>query len=66
MECPVCGLPLLFTAATVCPRCGYSLGESGPINLHRDTDRSWRSLRAPAIVVLLALVLLGVCAYYTN
>ena len=32
MDCPVCGLSLLYAAATNCPRCGYALGENGPIN----------------------------------
>jgi hypothetical protein len=66
MDCPVCGLPLLYPAATVCPRCDYRLGENGPINVHRDHDRSWRSLRVPATALLCALALLGEYVYLTN
>ena len=66
MDCPACGLPLLYPAATACPRCGYALGESGPINLPRDDGGGWRSLRAPAIAVLFALLLLGAYAYFTS
>ena len=66
MDCPACGLPLLYVAATTCPRCGHSLGEGGPINLPRDIGGGWRSLQAPAIAVLFALLLLGIYGYFTG
>jgi hypothetical protein len=66
MDCPVCGLPLLYSAATSCSRCGYGLGENGPINLPRDAGRPWQSLRTASIAVLVALLLLGVYAYFTK
>jgi len=67
MNCPSCNLPLLYTAATTCPRCGYGLGESGPANLPPDTAiEAWRSVRAAIIVVVIALVLLGIYGYLTN
>jgi hypothetical protein len=47
MNCPSCGLPLLYPAATGCPRCRYDLGESGPINLPRDAEQSLSSVRQP-------------------
>jgi hypothetical protein len=66
MECPVCALPLLYPAATACPRCGYALGESGPINLPADTGGRRPSLHKAAIPVLFALCLLGVYAYFSR
>ena len=66
MDCPVCGLSLLYAAATNCPRCGYALGENGPINLPRETGRSWRSLRTATFAILFALILLGAYAYFTR
>ena len=64
MECPVCALPLLYPAATAGPRCGYALGESGPINLAAATGGRRLSLHKAAIPVLFAYALLGVYAYF--
>ena len=66
MDCPVLLVPFGPTTATNCPRCGYALGENGPINLPRDTGRSWRSLRTATFAILFALILLGAYAYFTR
>ena len=66
MQCPVCDLPLLYPAATVCPRCGYGLGENGPINLPAEMGARRLSLHKAAITVLVALCLLSVYAYFAR
>ena len=67
MNCPSCDLPLLYAAATTCPRCGCGLGDSGPANLPLDTPtETWRSIRTAIVVVAFALVLFGIYGYLTN